>query len=395
MISFEKNLINLIMLVFIVFFLLADSGTVKAETLTDEKTQTTKAIDETSGLLGTCPWTFRDGILKIDSGTIDGVRFPDNWYYSNYQEIKEIDLIGPIVAQGACYALFAGFPNLTTIQGVQYLDTHNATNMYEMFANDSKLENLDLTTFDTSNVTNLTAMFAHDAALKVLDLSSFDTKQVYSMKAMFAGDEGLKSLDLSSFDMRKNVGTLNMLATGDYPPQELKLGANVILTSDMNLPDPEETDVYTGFWENVGEGNAEEPAGQYIYDSFDLLTLFQGQKIADTYVWQKKSTEYSLPSSSEKEISQSKENNFSSVLPKPQSFSKNNPQNIVSTTKQSSSQKATTSLQSQTQNYQMRKGEKNLLPRTGESDNDLMLSGSIIINCLLDLLVFKKIFLEI
>ncbi len=164
-----------------------------------------------------------------------------------------------------------------------------------MFANDSKLENLDLTTFDTSNVTNLTAMFAHDAALKVLDLSSFDTKQVYSMKAMFAGDEGLKRLDLSSFDMRKNVGTLNMLATGDYPPQELKLGANVILTSDMNLPDPEETDVYTGFWENVGEGNAEEPAGQYIYDSFDLLTLFQGQKIADTYVWQKKSTEYSLP----------------------------------------------------------------------------------------------------
>lgn len=55
--------------------------------------------------------------------------------------------------------------------------------MSSMFAN-SKVTELDVSSFNTSNVTSMEAMFSNSKAT-VLDLSSFDTSKVTDMKHMF------------------------------------------------------------------------------------------------------------------------------------------------------------------------------------------------------------------
>ena len=81
-------------------------------------------------------------------------------------------------------------------------DTRNVTNMSSMFCCCS-LQSLDLSSFDTSKVTDMSSMFAECRFLQSLDLSSFDTSKVTTMRAMFDGCRSLRSLDLSNFDTSK------------------------------------------------------------------------------------------------------------------------------------------------------------------------------------------------
>ena len=49
-----------------------------------------------------------------------------------------------------CNQLFSGFRNLEIIEGWEYFDTSNVTNMSSMFENYSSSAILDLSHFDTS-----------------------------------------------------------------------------------------------------------------------------------------------------------------------------------------------------------------------------------------------------
>lgn len=63
------------------------------------------------------------------------------------------------------------------------------------------LESIDLTGWNTSNVININRMFGE--CIKLTDikgLNSFDTRNIKLMEVVFAGDTALESLDLSSFD---------------------------------------------------------------------------------------------------------------------------------------------------------------------------------------------------
>ena len=103
---------------------------------------------------------------------------------------------------------------LTSIEGLEYVDTSQVTNMHRMFYDLRYLSRLNLSHFDTSNVTNMSYMFANDAAvvnapvLLELDLSSFDTSKVTSMSNMFSGQRNIVRLDVSSFDTSQvtNIG---------------------------------------------------------------------------------------------------------------------------------------------------------------------------------------------
>ena len=95
---------------------------------------------------------------------------------------------------------FYGLHSLATIQGIQYLNTENVTDMSDVFPNCFNLTNLDLSGFNTSNVTNMRGMFGCNYALTSLDLSSFNTAKVTNMSGMFFACTKLHNLDLSNFN---------------------------------------------------------------------------------------------------------------------------------------------------------------------------------------------------
>ena len=90
--------------------------------------------------------------------------------------------------------------NLTEIQGIQNLNTSQATSMNSMFYRCSSLTSLDVSHFDTSNVTNMGSMFNGCSGLTSLDVSHFDTSNVTYMGSMFSNCSSLTSLDVSHFD---------------------------------------------------------------------------------------------------------------------------------------------------------------------------------------------------
>ena len=107
-----------------------------------------------------------------------------------------------------CYGWFKDFTNLTTIEGFEYLNTVNVTNMTGVFNGCSALTSLDLTNFNTAKVTDMKLLFANCSALESLDLSMFNTENVTSMPSMFNGATNLKTLNVSNFNTEKvnNMG---------------------------------------------------------------------------------------------------------------------------------------------------------------------------------------------
>ncbi len=96
--------------------------------------------------------------------------------------------------------LFHQFDKLSSIEGMEYLDTRKVTNMRNMFSYCGLLTAVNLSNFDTSKVTDMSQIFLSCRSLTVLDLSSFDTSQVTDMNRMFGDCRSLTNLDLSNFN---------------------------------------------------------------------------------------------------------------------------------------------------------------------------------------------------
>ena len=93
-----------------------------------------------------------------------------------------------------CDSWFYYCPNLTTIEGIEYFNTENVTNMRYMFDGCESLKSLDLTNFNTENVTDMYYMFAYCKSLESLDLTNFNTAKVTNMKGMFCVCSNLKTI---------------------------------------------------------------------------------------------------------------------------------------------------------------------------------------------------------
>ena len=94
----------------------------------------------------------------------------------------------------SCDSWFYYCPNLTTIEGIEYFNTENVTNMRYMFDGCESLKSLDLTNFNTENVTDMYYMFAYCKSLESLDLTNFNTAKVTNMKGMFCVCSNLKTI---------------------------------------------------------------------------------------------------------------------------------------------------------------------------------------------------------
>ena len=124
-----------------------------------------------------------------------------------------------IQASGKIYAnedssyLFYRAWRVTSIEGLENLDTSDVTNMSYMFGGCSALTVIDLSHMNTKNVTNMSSMFA-STNLETIDVSSFDTSSLIRMHQMFSNNPKLTRIDLSTFKT-DNVTDMSALFWND------------------------------------------------------------------------------------------------------------------------------------------------------------------------------------
>ena len=116
--------------------------------------------------------TFKYGIKPAGAYSLNkGYHTPD-WYkqggdydsgYYNTNIITKVvfDVSFAKARPTSCFYWFCGCKYLTTIEGIENLNTTNVTDMGWMFNGCSALKTLDLSYFDTKNVTNMFEMFSY------------------------------------------------------------------------------------------------------------------------------------------------------------------------------------------------------------------------------------------
>lgn len=92
---------------------------------------------------------------------------------------------------------------LTTITGIQYLNTSEVVDMSYMFYNCNKLTTIDVSNFDMSKVTTTEEMFYFCEALRSLDVSNWNTSNITNMSGTFNSCIALETLDVSNWNTSK------------------------------------------------------------------------------------------------------------------------------------------------------------------------------------------------
>ena len=148
-------------------------------------------FDESTGTL-----TFKCSPSKPEGAYDLNVGFETpGWFYQR-NKIKKVvfDASFANARPTNCYIWFKDCSNLTTIEGIEYFNTENVTNMLYMFDGCWSLKSLDLTNFNTENVTDMYYMFAYCKSLESLDLTNFNTAKVTNMAGMFQSCYALKTI---------------------------------------------------------------------------------------------------------------------------------------------------------------------------------------------------------
>jgi|GEM_PF-3590141 len=135
--------------------------------------------DDTWGWRDANDESWRDG-TNPKAEYITKVVFDDS--FAGYHGLKSTEV------------MFYDMRNLTSIEGMQNLNTENVTNMNSMFSNCYNLENIDLSHFNTEKVETMPQMFADCKKLVTLNVSGFNTANVTNMEAMFAGCYALTTI---------------------------------------------------------------------------------------------------------------------------------------------------------------------------------------------------------
>ena len=129
----------------------------------------------------------------VEDGTLV---FELNKDYLGRQDIKHIvlDESFKTFTPTSLNSFFARLSYMETIQGLEYLNTTNVTDMSGMFNHCVRLTSLDVTHFNTEKVTNMSQMFNDCPCLASLDVTSFNTANVTDMENMFSAGPNLKTI---------------------------------------------------------------------------------------------------------------------------------------------------------------------------------------------------------
>ena len=109
-------------------------------------------------------------------------------------------------------SFFEELRSLTSIIGLENLNTTHVTDMSKMFYNCYNLNSLNLSQFNTGNVEKMNEMFYNCHELNSLDLSAFNTTKVNNMYRMFYYCS-VRTIDLSSFNTA-NVENMDEMFAG-------------------------------------------------------------------------------------------------------------------------------------------------------------------------------------
>ena len=209
------------------------SVTVAAIALTLQAALPQQAEATTDGwtACGSCEYQLDDGTLTIrpeDNGTSGYVESEDveGTGYYNWGWESSATSIKKVVFEGTCYAnsysssncgvsyMFSGCSNLTTVEGLENLNTASAKRFEYMFSGCSSLTSVDVSTFSVNNAVNMEGMFYGCSSLtSVGDMSGFNTGNLDYASYMFYDCSSLTSADISSFDFG-GVAYLNSMFSG-------------------------------------------------------------------------------------------------------------------------------------------------------------------------------------
>ena len=150
--------------------------------------------------------TSKETLGENEYGIYGGLGTPDwVWKNPNVANVTKV-VFDPAFANARptnCNEWFQNYVNLTSIEGIEYLNTSQVTDMHNMFYNCYHLQTTDFSGFDTRKVKDMSNMFYNCGSLKSLDISNFNTSEVTDMRSMFYHCIGLTSLDLSHLNTSK------------------------------------------------------------------------------------------------------------------------------------------------------------------------------------------------
>ena len=162
------------------------------------------------------------------------------------------------------FSWFRGCENLTSIEGIEYLNTENVENMSFMFRDCYALESLDLSSFITAKVTSMSHMFYICKALTTIYASDkFVTNQVTYGNNMFYGCEKLNGYDGSKTNYKYanyKAGYFSKLV-GKNGNEKIGASGETLTTASLALDDDKDFVAYEPFSAKTASYNREMKAG--------------------------------------------------------------------------------------------------------------------------------------
>ena len=201
--------------------------------------------------------------IKYDGNASNNPYFGgDEWKQSEFpwdNEYTTRPTITTVTIDGSCKnfsgtslrSLFIGFSGLTTINGLDNLNTANVQDMEYMFADCSSLTSLDLSSLNTASLTTMSNMFAYCSKLTTVDLSSWNTAKVWNTGYMFYNCPKLENIYVGDGWSTAKVEQSDDMFTG----------CTKLLSMNTANPATDKTNAYTG----DGGYLKVKPAGDYLF----------------------------------------------------------------------------------------------------------------------------------
>ena len=131
------------------------------------------------------------------------------------------------------YSWFGVMENLTSIEGLHYLNTAHVNNMGRMFEMCRKLTTLDLARFNTAEVTDMLWMFGSLSALKTIYVSDgWTVANVVRHEPMFSGSTNLVGGKGTAYDVYHTNKTYARIDGGTGSPGYLTAAPYVVVSTD-------------------------------------------------------------------------------------------------------------------------------------------------------------------
>lgn len=173
--------------------------------------------------------TFQCSSAKTDADTdffLNEAGDTPGWYKTKSADIKTVVFKRNFrdARPTTCSQWFCFCTNLTSIEGLENLNTSDVTSMDFMFYKCKQLRALDLSGFNTEKVEDMSDMFSNCKNLETLNLSSFKTNNLTNMSEMFLECNKIAQLDLSGFNT-SGVKTLDLVFKNCYALEALDLSS--------------------------------------------------------------------------------------------------------------------------------------------------------------------------